>query len=67
MIFRKEYRMARLSKKEMLQTMKESGWICSLTENDSWQDIKDEYEIFKDEDGSVLYPNGIDYDAEDED
>ena len=59
--------MARISKKQMLMIMKEAGWKCSLTEKDSWQDIKDEYDIFKDEDGSILYPNGRDYDAEDED
>ena len=31
------------------------------------EEVKAEYETFLDEDGSSLFPNGRDYDAEDED
>ena len=59
--------MGRPSKKQMLTIMKESGWHCPLTKDDPWQDIYDEYQTFKNEDDSTLYPNGRNYDAEDED
>ena len=61
--------MARKSKKDMLYEMKEQGWEHGLTEKSSWEEIRDEYEVMIDEweGDSVLFPNGRDYDAEDED
>lgn len=59
-----------MSKKEMLQEMKEHGWdFHDLTEKSSWDDIKEEYDVMIDEctGESSLFPNGRDYDAEDED
>ena len=61
--------MARKSKKDMLSEMEEQGWIHDLSEKSSWEDIKEEYDVMIDEceSESTLFPNGRDYDAEDED
>lgn len=61
--------MARKSKKEMLDIMKDNHWHHSFTEKDSWQNIKDEYDTMRDEcsDDSIMFPNGRDYEAENED
>lgn len=59
--------MSRKSKKAMIQEMEACGWVCACTVKDSWDEVKAEYETFLDEDGSSLFPNGRDYDAEDED
>lgn len=62
-------KMAKRSKKDMINEMQEFGWSASVTEKDSYEDVKSEYEIFKEEynDDSILFPNGRDFDAEDED
>ena len=61
--------MGKKSKKEMIDEMKECGWYPSVDKTDSYEDVKAEYEAFLDEtsDDSTLFPNGRDYDAEDED
>ncbi len=61
--------MSKKSKKDMLEEMIECGWNPSFDENDSWEDVKSEYEVFLDETSgdSSMFPNGRDYDAEDED
>ena len=58
-----------MSKEDMLEAMKEQNWSHELTEDDSWDDIKEEYDNMLDicSDDSLLFPNGRDYDAEDED
>lgn len=60
--------MSKKSKKDMICEMKENGWNPSCNEKDSYADVKSEYETYKDEtnDDSDLFPNGRDYDAEDE-
>ncbi|SCY46442.1 hypothetical protein SAMN02910370_02685 [Lachnospiraceae bacterium XPB1003] len=61
--------MAKKSKNEMINDMKIHGWDPGVNEKDSYEDVKDEYDAFIDEtsDDSDLFPNGRDYDAEDED
>lgn len=61
--------MAKKSKKQMLEEMKEGGWMLGCSEKDSYEDVKEEYDIFLDETGSDIdmFPNGRDYEAEDED
>ena len=59
--------MAKKSKKDMIQEMEDYGHNCSCSVKDSWDDVKAEYDVFCEEDGSSMFPNGRDYDAEDED
>lgn len=58
-----------MSKEDMLESMEEHGWNHELTEENSWDEIKEEYDTMVGEcsDYSILFPNGRDYDAEDED
>lgn len=59
----------KMSKEEMLREMDEGIWSHDLSEENSWDEIKEEYDNMIDEysDNSDLFPNGRDYDAEDED
>ena len=59
----------KMSKEEMLREMDEVNWPHDLSEESSWDEIKEEYDNMIDEcsDNSDLFPNGRDYDAEDED
>ena len=61
--------MPRKSKLVMLSEMKDYEWPVSCTIDDDYDTVKEEYEIFLDEisSDSDLFPNGRDYDAEDED
>ena len=58
-----------MSKEEMLDEMKERDWEHDLTEESSWEEIKEQYDNMVDEydNDSDLFPNGRDFDAEDED
>lgn len=44
-------------------------WENDLTENSSYDEVKEEYKEMRSEldDDSNMFPNGRDYDAEDED
>lgn len=59
----------KMSKEEMLREMDKGNWSHDLSEENSWDEIKEEYDNMIDEysDNSDLFPNGRDYDAEDED
>lgn len=59
--------MAKKSKAEMIEEMRACKWHFSCSESDPWDVVKAEYDTFCDEDGSSMFPNGRDYDAEDED
>ncbi|GAA0092102.1 hypothetical protein UT300009_21310 [Paraclostridium bifermentans] len=56
-----------MKKSEMLEIMNENKWSHDLDEKSSYEDVKEEFEVMKDEllDDYVMYPNGRDYDAED--
>jgi len=58
-----------MTKKQMLKIMDERGWIHDLTMDDTYESIKEEFEEMKSEldDDSDMFPNGRDYEAEDED
>ena len=58
--------MGRMTKKEMIQVMKDKRWNPSVDEKNKYSDVKAEYEAFIDEtsDDSSYYPNGRDFDAE---
>lgn len=58
-----------MRKKEMLEEMKMHNWGDGLTMKNSFEEIEEEYNTMIDEclDDSNLFPNGRDYDAEDED
>ena len=58
-----------MTKKEMLAEMDEAAWGSEFDEDSSYEDVKADYEEMKKEnsDNSTWYPNGRDYDAEDED
>ena len=58
-----------MTKSEMLKEMDERNWSHGLTMEDSYKDIKDEFNEMQDELSceSDMFPNGRDYDAEDED
>lgn len=59
-----------LSKEEMLQEIEENNWNDELNEESSYEEIKESYdEMIREYDDSYnpMYPNGRDYDAEDED
>lgn len=53
----------------MLDLMDESCWFHDLDIDSSYNEIKEEFDIMNDElsDDSDMFPNGRDYDAEDED
>lgn len=63
----------RKSKKEMIQEMKDNCWNPTVDETDDYETVKEEYQEFLDEekeaedDDTAMFPNGRDYDAEDED
>ncbi len=58
-----------MSKEDMLEELNEHNWTHELTDDSSWEEIKEVYDIMIDEctGDSPLFPNGRDYDAEDED
>ena len=58
-----------MTKKDMLAKMDEAVWGTDLDENSSYEEIKKEYEEMLEDrsDNSDMFPNGRDYDAEDED
>lgn len=58
-----------MTKKEMLEEMDESCWEHETDENSSYEEVKEEYDEMIEEfsDDSYMFPNGRDYDAEDED
>lgn len=58
--------MAKRSKKEMIQEMKDMGWHPSVDENSSYEDVKDEWETAHDELSCDCdtHPNGRDFDSE---
>lgn len=58
-----------MKKKEMLDAMDKAGWGHDVDENSSYEEVKEEYDEMREEfsDDSDMYPNGRDYDAEDED
>ena len=58
-----------MTKSEMLDLMDESCWFHDLDIDSSYNEIKEEFDIMNDElsDDSDMFPNGRDYDAEDED
>ena len=60
-----------LTREEMLQEMEEHEWEHDLDEDSTDKEVIEEYLYFYDEeydDGEdLLFPNGRDYDAEDED
>ena len=58
-----------MTKKDMLAKMDGTVWGTDLDENSSYEEIKEEYEgMIEDRlDNSDMFPNGRDYDAEDED
>ena len=55
--------------KEMLEEMDESCWGHEIDENSSYEEVKEEYNEMIEEfsDDSDMFPNGRDYDVEDED
>lgn len=58
-----------MSKEDMLEAMNENKWEHELTKDSSWKEVKKEYDNMIDEygDDSSLFPDGRDYEAEDED
>lgn len=64
-----EFELGALSKEDMLEKMEECGWAHELSAENSWSEIKEEYDTMYDEQSGeeTLFPNGRDYDAEDED
>ena len=52
-----------MTKKDMLAKMDEAVWDTDLDENSSYEEVKNEYEEMLED----MFPNGRDYDAEDED
>lgn len=58
-----------MSIKKMLQIMEEEGWNIEDIDQTNYDEVKEAYKAFCDEmsDDSLLFPNGRDYDAEDED
>lgn len=53
----------------MIEEMDEYGWAHGLDKDSTDEEVEETYQYFKDEvcDTSDLFPNGRDYDAEDED
>jgi hypothetical protein len=64
-----EFEPGALSKEDMLEKMEECGWDHELSAENSWSEIKEEYNtMYNEQSGEeTLFPNGRDYDAEDED
>lgn len=59
-----------MTKKEMFNMMQDTGFEEDLTEDSSYEDIKKAFqEMLKErrDECDAMYPNGRDYDAEDED
>lgn len=58
-----------MTKQKMLAEMDKHGWGHDLDKNSSYEDVKEEYEEMMGEisDDSDMFPNGRDYDSEDED
>ena len=58
-----------MTKKEMLAEMDGTIYGTDLDDNSLYEDIKEEYEEMLKEhpDNSDMFPNGRDFDAEDED
>ena len=58
-----------MTKKEMLDEMEEAGWSYDTDLDSPYKAVKEDYDEMKKElsDDSLLFPNGRDYDAEDED
>lgn len=61
--------LAKMTKEKMISEMEQNGWTFDLPKNASYDEIKEEYDTMIDEyfNDSDLFPNGRDYDAEDED
>lgn len=61
----------KLTKEDMLEELRENNWNDDLDEHSSYKEIKESYNEMVDElyddSYSPMYPNGRDYDAEDED
>lgn len=57
------------TREEMIAEMEEHNHNFDLDEDASYEEVLEEYQYFNDEicDTSDLFPNGRDYDAEDED
>lgn len=57
------------TREEMIEEMDEYGWAHGLDKDSTDEEVEETYQYFKDEvcDTSDLFPNGRDYDAEDED
>ena len=53
----------------MLDEMEEAGWSYDTDLDSTYKAVKEDYDEMKKElsDDSLLFPNGRDYDAEDED
>lgn len=58
-----------MTKKEMLDEMEEAGWSYDTDIDSPYKAVKEDYDEMKKElsDDFLLFPNGRDYDAEDED
>lgn len=60
-----------LTREDMLREMKEHEWEHDLNEDSSDEEVTEEYLAFYEEEyddcEDLLFPNGRDYDAEDED
>jgi len=58
-----------VTKQEMLAAMNEKRWYRDVDEKSSYEKIKEEYDEMMAElsDDSLLFPNGRDFDAENED
>ena len=53
----------------MIEEMDEYGWAHGLDKDSAGEEVEETYQYFKDEvcETSDTYPNGRDYEAEDED
>lgn len=58
-----------MTKAAMLKAMENSSWGHETDENSTYDEVKEEYDEMMEEfsDDSDMFPNGRDYDAEDED
>lgn len=57
-----------MTKQEMLQEMDERAWGHETDKDSSYEDVKEEYDEMIEEfsDDFTMFPNGRDYDSEDE-
>lgn len=57
-----------MTKQEMLQEMDERAWRHEADKDSSYEDAKEEYDEMIEElsDDFTMFPNGRDYDSEDE-